>query len=121
MNPAHHLPISEGRHRNGKPTAGDSPAMKLHEVEASPTESRQAPSPLDEEIATAEAAYTLMRVADTCLRVGADHLLLGLGFSSSHIADLRRSAGSGGGYPAVAMRNIKQTLRTLRQASDGES
>ena len=69
---------------------------------------------LDSEIAKAESAYQLMVVADACLKSGADHLLLQLGFSVQHVAELRRRAGPGGGYPRYALRNIQQTLRFLK-------
>lgn len=76
------------------------------------------PCPLDEEISRAEAAYQLMLVADTCLKAGADQLLLLLGFTQQHIADLRSRAGPRGGYPGYALRNIKQTLRLLRKTRE---
>ncbi len=76
------------------------------------------PCPLDEEISRAEAAYQLMLVADTCLKAGADQLLLLLGFTQQHIADLRNRAGPRGGYPGYSLRNIKQTLRLLRKTRE---
>ena len=57
--------------------------------------------PLDEEIARAEEAYQLMLVADTCLRSGADRLLLALGFSQAHIDDLHARSGPGWRLSAI--------------------
>lgn len=73
---------------------------------------------LDDELARVEEAYRLMLVADTCLRSGADRLLLLLGFSQPHVDELRASAGTGGGYPTYALRRIRQTLRVLRKSRD---
>ncbi len=81
-------------------------------------EERSAGSNPKADIRRAEAAYQLMQVADLCLKIGADHLLLQLGFSQQHITALRNRAGPGGGYPAYALRNIHQTLRMLRHARD---
>ena len=96
------LEVSTGRRRL---------EMAVGQVDAA----AQALCPIDVEIQRAEAAYQLMLVADTCLKVGADRLLLELGFSEAHIARLRDRAGPGGGYPAYAIRNIRQTLRILRR------
>ena len=76
---------------------------------------------IDEDLARAEEAYQLMLVADTCLRSGADRLLLLLGFSQPHVDELRASAGTGGGYPAYALRSIRRTLRVLRKSRDTAS
>ena len=80
-----------------------------------PCRDSAAKNPLDEEIARAEAAYQLMVVADTCLKNGADRLLLLLGFTALHVAELRAQAGPAGGYPAYSLRNIRSTLRYLRR------
>jgi len=71
---------------------------------------------LDEEISRAESAYSLMQKADAYLKFGTDAMLLQLGFSALHIAELRRRAGPGGGYPAYSLRNIRETLRMLRDS-----
>ena len=80
-----------------------------------------APHPLDEEFARVEEAYQVMLVADTCLRSGADRLLLVLGFSQDHIDDLRAHSGPGGGYPPYALRIIRRTLRMLARARQANS
>jgi hypothetical protein len=74
---------------------------------------------LDAEIARAESAYRLMLVADELLKSGSDALLLPLGFSEAHVADLRRRAGPAGGYPQYSLQNIQETLLLLREARNG--
>ena len=99
-------------------SAGGLSASTLSRVAREPAHEGAAAAPpctLDDEISRAEAAYQLMLVADTCLRAGADQLLVLLGFSQQHVEELRQQAGRRGGYPAYAMRNIKQTLRFLRR------
>ena len=94
-------------------TGGRRPAIDHTENVA-----RQAPSvrdQLDEEISRAEEAYHLMLVADTCLKNGAEQLLLLLGFTQAHVDELRAHAGSGKGYPTYSLRSIRKTLRQLRQ------
>ena len=71
---------------------------------------------LDAEIARAEEAYRLMTRADELMKFGADDQLELLGFTAQHVAELRRRAGPGGGYPPYSLANIQETLRTLRDA-----
>jgi hypothetical protein len=77
--------------------------------------------PLDVEIARAEEAYQLMLAADACLKSGADRLLLLLGFSPAHVRELRALSGPGGGYPPYSLRNIRRTLRQLRDERERAS
>ena len=57
-----------------------------------------------------------MQAADICLRTGDDQALQALGFSVAHIADLRgRPIGATAGYPAYALRNVRKTVRWLRE------
>ena len=71
---------------------------------------------LDDDLRRAISAHRIMLSADRLMRRGLDADLLLLGFSAQHIAELRRRAGDGGGYPQYAIQNIEQTIRMLRGA-----
>ena len=61
-------------------------------------------------------ALNLVEAADRCLRSGDDAALVLLGFAPAHIMELRGSVrGAQAGYPPYALKNLKATVRFLRQ------
>lgn len=74
-------------------------------------------SSLRDELRRAEAALRLALAADVCLRCDDDKALAALGFSLTHIANLRSGPrGPRAGYPPYSLRNLRLTVRWLRAA-----
>ena len=100
--------------REGTTNVNEGGRHEVVQLEAAVADQLSVLRTIEDELVRAQSALRLMLEADALLKAGADDSLIALGFSNEHVADLRRRAGSQGGYPPYSLRNIKQTILMLQ-------